>query len=154
MIETKKFSLSKKLFFNIILKTRIKKSWWLYSLLILIGLVHLYLYIKTTNTSSLVWVIVCLSYPILIYIMLYRYAYSKNQEIFLSERKLFFDSEIIKIDETEGSTSEIPYKKIVSVKNLNEYWMLYLNKDHYFYIPKNIFYTKEDLERFEEYINR
>ena len=86
--------------------------------------------------------------------MLYRYAYSKNQEIFLSERKLFFDSEIIKIVETEGSTSEIPYKKIVAVKNFNEYWMLYLNKEHYVYVPKNIFNTKENFERFEEYINR
>lgn len=154
MIETQKFEQSQKTYFDIVLSTRIRKRWWLYILLIIAGIFHLYQYINTLNYTNLIWSLICLLYPIIIYISLYRFAYSKNQKIFLSERQLFFNSETIKITETDGSISEIPYNKIVKVISKIEYWMLYLNKNNYIYIPKNIFYEKEDLETFEEYINR
>lgn len=154
MIETQKFKQSQKTYFDIVLSTRIRKRWWLYILLIFAGIFHLYLYINTLNYTNLIWSLMCLLYPIIIYISLYRFAYLKNQKIFLSERKLSFNSEIFKITETDGSVSEVPYNKIVKIISKIEYWMLYLNKNTYIYIPKNIFYKKEDLETFEEYINR
>lgn len=154
MIETKKFEQSQKIYFDIVLSTRIRKSWWLYILLIIVGIFHLYQYINTLNNSNLMWSLACLLYPVIIYISLYRFAHSKNQKIFLSERQLFFNSEIFKIVENDGSFSEIPYTKIANTVSKVEYWMLYLNKNNYIYVPKNIFYKKEDFEKFEEYINR
>jgi hypothetical protein len=152
MIETEKYSQSPKTYFNIVLKTRIKKRGWLYGLIILLGLIHLYLYLINDVESSIVWAIFCFLYPLFIYIYLYRFSYSKDQREFLDEKQLFFDAEKIKIVENDGGQGEFPYSRINRVKTEKDFWMLYISKSQFIYVPKNIFYTEADCKEFEQNI--
>jgi hypothetical protein len=153
MIETRKFTQSTKTYFNIVLRKNIRKRGWLYALLIILGFVHIFLYIFKQQESSIAWMIVCFTYPFVIYIYLYRFAHSKDQAGFLSEKQLFFDEEKIKLVESDGTNGSFPFSRIWSVREEPSFWMLYLSKSQFIYVPKNIFYNEEDFLLFQKSIH-
>ncbi len=154
MTKTKKFSQSPKTYFSIVLNTAIKKRWWLYLLVTIVGIVHLFSYIRTNTMSHLVWAIFGFGYLIFMYLYLYRFAHSKDQSDFLSEKQIFFDKETLRIEETLGGSGEVPFERIQKVLDKGKFWMLYISKNQFFYVPKDIFYSELDFEMFQRSIHR
>ncbi len=152
MTETKKSKLDQKEYFNIVLRTRAKRSWWVILILIIAGLIYLSTYLKTGSTSSLFWLVFCFLYPILIYAQAYRFAHSKDSKQRLKETQLFFDDDKIRIIENDGALSEFPFSRIVKVLDKEQYWMLYLNKNSFIYVTKDIFFSEEDFLSFKSKI--
>ncbi len=124
----------------------------MYGLFLLGGAINLYLYLSRDNTSYLIWAILGFGYLLFVYGYLYRFAYAGDKAEFLSEKQLFFNESTIRIEEADGSFGEFPYTRITRIITKELYWMLYISKNQFIYIPKNIFYSKQDLERFEQYI--
>jgi len=152
MIETKKYSQNPKTYFSIILNTSLKKKKLLYLLVFIIGCVHLLIYVKYNRTASLVWASLAFGYFVFIYIYLYRFAHSKDKKDFLGEKQLFFNNENVRIEEGVGDFGEFPYSRILRVVDEKGFWMLYISKSQFIYVPKDIFYEKEHFEKFQEYI--
>lgn len=152
MTETRPFSQDKKTYFSIVLNTAIKKRWWMYLLVILVSLGNLYYYFVAARPSSLIWAIVGFGYILFIYIHLYLFAHNKDKEDFLSEKQLFFNDDAMRLEESSGGFGEIPYSRITKVLDNKKFWMLYISKNQFIYVPKDIFYSETDFERFRQLI--
>ena len=152
MTETKPFSQDKKTYFGIVLKTAIRKRWWMYLLVILVSLANLYYYAVNGRSSNLIWAIVGFGYIVFILVHLYLFAYDKDKEDFLSEKQLFFNDEAFRMEETTGGFGEMPFSRIKNVVDNEKFWMLYIGKNQFFYVPKDIFYSETDFERFRQLI--
>ncbi|MEM7185369.1 MAG: YcxB family protein [Bacteroidota bacterium] len=153
MTETKPFTQEKKTYFTIVLKTALRRRWWMYVLVLFVTLGNFYLYAAKGRSSHLVWALVGLGYFIYIFVYLYRFSYSKDKEDFLSEKQLFFNDDALRIEESAGGFGEIPYHRIHKVVDESDFWMLYLSKNQFVYIPKDIFYSETDYERFRQLIH-
>jgi hypothetical protein len=151
MIQTKEFSLSKKKYFKIILINRFKKAWWLYLLMILLGILSLPKF--GTDSFSTFFVIFSFSYPILISIYLYYWVSSKDHEPLFLKTKLSFNDEYL-FFERDGNESKLIPSTIQKVLSKKEHWLLYISKDQFIYIPKNIFYNTEDHKSFSQLIKQ
>lgn len=151
MIQTKEFSLSKKEYIKIVLLTRFKKSWWLYSLMILLGILSLPKF--GTDSFSTFFILFSFSYPILISIYLYFWASSKEHKPIFSKTTMSFTNEYL-FFEREGNESKLIVNSIQKVLSKNEYWLIYISKGQFIYIPKNIFHNADDFQSFSQLVNQ
>ena len=149
MIETKPYSLTKKIYTKIVFLKRLKNTWWLYSLLIIVGLVNLF-YAKESNYFYIVF---AFAYPILTFVYLYFWSNSKKQQLIFAETKMAFDENYLFFIKNENEI-KIPYKNIQNIVNKESFWMLYLVKREFIYVPKTIFYSDEDLNKFKFFIKK
>ncbi|SFZ94562.1 YcxB-like protein [Flaviramulus basaltis] len=150
MIHTKKYSLTKKDYTKIILLKRLKKSWWLYLFMFVLGI--LYLPKFGEDSFSTFFTIFSFSYPFVMFTYLYFWANSKDHQPIFSETHLSFDNENIYL-KRNGNESKITSNSIQKVISNTKYWMLYISKGQFIYIPKNIFYSNEDYNKFSALIN-
>ncbi|MEM6719022.1 MAG: YcxB family protein [Bacteroidota bacterium] len=94
--------------------------------------------------SLIVLIVAGFSYLILTFV--------KNLEPFFSETQIQFNEETLRFNSNGESTSW----KMGELKNViikEEYWLIYVTKTKYTYIPQNIFYSENDLKEFKTYIN-
>tara|TARA_R110002049_G_scaffold38978_1_gene120321 strand:+ start:8684 stop:9142 length:459 start_codon:yes stop_codon:yes gene_type:complete len=150
MIATKPFSLSQKEYRKIILSKRLKKSWWLYLLMFLFGI--LYLKKFGEDNFSTFFTIFAFAYPILSIVYLYFWSSSKGHNPIFNETKLSFDTDYLYF-ERNGNESKLKPNTIQKTISNANYWMLYISKGQFIYIPKSIFYSNEDYERFSSLIH-
>lgn len=145
MIQTKKYSISKKEYTKIILYKRLKKSWWLYLLMFSLGIFYFQKFRE--DSFSTFFTIFAFCYPFLTFIYLYFWTNSKGHKPIFSETNLSFDNEYLYLKRNGDETKFNP-KNIQKVISNTECWMLYISKGQFIYIPKNIFYSKEDYRTF------
>ena len=119
--------------------------------MILMGLIYLPSFGKDSFSSF--FVLFAFIYPIITLTYLWLWAYSKGHEPIFSETKLLFDDNFLYFEQNENETklNPVTIQKIVSN---NDYWLLYISKGRFIYIPKNIFYSTEDFKKFSSLINR
>ncbi len=153
MTATKPFTQSPKTYFGILLKTRFQKRGWFFILLFALALLHLYWYFNSDTYGNLVWAFICVVILLGIVVYLYQFAHAQSNQEFLSEKQLFFDSEKMKIVDAKGNEGIIPYDNILFTKETSHYWLLYIDRTQFFYIPKSIFNTPEDFQLFQNYLN-
>lgn len=149
MIETKEYSIPKKEYTKIILSKRLKKSWWLYLLMLALGFYYLPKF--GDDSFSTFFTLFSFSYPFLMFTYLYFWANSKDHQPIFSKTNLSFDNEFMYLERNGNETKLNPnsIQKIISNTN---YWMLYISKGQFIYIPKNIFYSNEDYNNFSSLI--
>lgn len=144
MTQTKAYSISKKEYTKIILSRRLKKSWWLYVLMFVLGIFYLPKF--GDDNFSTFFAIFAFSYPFLMFTYLYFWANSKDHQPVFSETNLSFDTEFIYL-KRNGNETKLNPNSIQQVISNPKYWMLYISKGQFIYIPKNIFYSKEDYNK-------
>lgn len=152
MIETNSFILKPATYFKILLKKRLQKQGWIYGLLIAIGLLHLYWYFTNNTYGNLVWAVLCFAIPLFVVVYLYRFSLADVNKNFLSEKKLLFNTANFKLIDNQGNEGNFLFKDIQFVKETPKFWLLYLGKNQFFYIPKHIFKTEKDKEKFKQLI--
>ena len=126
------------------LKLRVKKSWWLYTLLLLHS-TFLLLFFDEHNTGAIFFIAFGYGYPLLLVAVLYRYS---QNEIFFTPRRLNIDEEKISSNFDDGYT-EISWKHILKLKFMHGYWLLYISKNQFIYIPTSAFKSETDLNAFK-----
>lgn len=156
MIETKEFQLTEKEYFDIIYFQKLKTDIISGVLKILFILFLLYQYLILHDTILLWCILIPFIYEILYGFYIY-YGYVKNEEnknIYL-KRKIIFDNEnlYIFLDNAE-KLREIDFKYLVKIADRPKYWLLYINKSNFHYIPKNIFDNIEHFLAFKDLINK
>lgn len=125
----------------------------MYLLVLLVSLANLFYFLVDGRSSNLIWALVGFGYLIFIFVHLYIFAHSKDKEVFLSQKHLFFNDEALRVEESTGGFGELPYHRITKVVDNKNYWMLYLSKNQFIYVPKDIFYSETDFERFRQLIH-
>jgi hypothetical protein len=142
MIKTKKFQLTKKEYLSFIIRILLKKKWWLYAFMLMLSVTILF---KDNKDSSDIFVIIFgFIYPLLTLFQYWRFANSKENEIFFSEtqHEIFTD----KIISHSGETSESTYgiQNFIKAFDLKDLYLLYISKSQSLFFPKRIFETRED----------
>lgn len=150
MTQTKEFNLSKNTYAKIVMSTRLRRSWWLYLLLPITAAFHINKFGKDSFSSFFVVFAFC--YPIVLFLYLYFWAISSGHNPILGKTNLSFDEEFLYIKRNADETKLVS-KNIQKVLSKKEYWMLYISKGLFIYVPKNIFYSEEDLKKFIKLIN-
>lgn len=151
MIQTKEFSISKQQYFKIILISRLKKSWWLYLLMFFLGILSIPKF-GTDNFSTL-FVLFSFSHPFLMFIYLYFWVNSKGHSPIFSKTKFSFNTEYLHF-ERDGNESKLIPNSIQKAVSKKEYWLIYVSKGQFIYVPKNIFLSTDDYESFSQLIKQ
>lgn len=118
-----------------------RKSWWLYVLLMVIAAVLFKDFGRDTFATLLV--IMAIVSPILTIAQLYYFAVNPKNKIVFVPRKYQFTSEGIST-EMDGKEGAVPLDYIVEVRELGKYWLLYISISQFFCIPKDAFYSETD----------
>lgn len=94
------------------------------------------------------YIIVSAVYLPTLIIYLYFWATSqKNQNLFIPH--YFTVNETMMTSTSEGNFhSEIPLKLIIKTVERESYWLLYIAKSQFIYIPKKVFMSQEDQATF------
>ena len=97
-------------------------------------------------------VIMGLIYPVFSFFYLYFWAVSdKNRAVFL-KRNLEFNEDYLTIHVNDGTENRIPFKRVVKSIETRTFYLLYIARAQFIYIPKNSFASEEDLLIFENRI--
>ena len=94
--------------------------------------------------SLIALVILGFSYLILTFV--------KNLEPFFSETQVQFNDETLQLT-SNGKSSSWRMGELKNVIIKEDYWLVYVTKIKYTYIPHNIFYSEDDFKKFKTYIN-
>lgn len=94
--------------------------------------------------SLIVLIVAGFSYLILTFV--------KNLEPFFSETQVQFDEDTLQIT-TNGNSSQWKMGELKNVIIKEDYWLVYVTKIKYTYIPHDIFYSEDDFNKFKTYIN-
>lgn|GEM_PF-3012100 len=149
MIQTRTFSITRSQYFKILFTLRFRKRWWLYLLVVLMPVYFLKYFGENLFVSFIV--VYCLMYvPVAMLSLLY-FAYSKQNAIVFIPRGYEIDGEEITVI-TENKRGSFAWQSIIDVKELNEYWILYINKAQFMFISKNAFYERKDRLEFEKIV--
>lgn len=70
-----------------------------------------------------------------------------KQTVF-GERTLSFNRKVMIFEMLNGMKDEIPFDTLVDIKEQPEYWMLYIAKGQFIYVPKDAFRSEEDRSEF------
>ncbi|MEZ4802859.1 MAG: YcxB family protein [Gelidibacter sp.] len=145
MIQTKPYALSKSEYAKIVLKTRLKKSWWLLLVIFICGFAFLKNFGK--DSFSTFFTIFGFAYPFIVIIWIYIASILKKNNYLFQETEMAFDNEFLYFKKN-GNESKIPSTNILKVVSTHLYWLLYLSKEQFIYVEKDIFFTPEDYNIF------
>ncbi len=145
MIETNKFKLSEKEYYKILfLNTFIYRQWFV---LVLIIVMILGIF------SERYWL--CLLLPLyLIIFPLYLFSFVKksNNPAIRHDMIISFDDKFIFGKLSDGSENKLNMENIIKIRNRNKYYLLYISKHQFIYIPKIAFKSNSDRETFEKIV--
>jgi len=93
---------------------------------------------------------------IFIFIVLYywRYAYCKQNSIFFKDRYFELDGDFLTGYLDDGTTDKINIKNIINLRKSKKYFLLYIAKSHFIYLPFACFKSEADLCDFEKKITQ
>ncbi len=146
MIKTKEFPFSKPIYLKILVKNSLKRSVWA-----LVFLVAIVAYQATKGPSTTLLFISALPLIYLSYLMMrcWRHSNAKTHRLFFRERGFEIDEQTIRIVFKDEIPIEIRIAKIARVVKNNQYYLLFLDKKQFVYVPLTAFKTPGDMERFD-----
>ncbi|WP_420573159.1 YcxB family protein [Kordia sp.] len=145
MIDTKTYHLTKKTYRNIFF-SKLKRN----ILQLIPFLLFLTLLIGWQATRFIALYSVCAL--ILIGFCILLWFYFKNLKPFFTETQLKFNEQEFQLTKNDGTSTWL-FSSIRNVVVHEEYWLIYLTINSYLYVPKNIFYTEEDFNKFKALLN-
>jgi hypothetical protein len=145
MIKTKSYNLPRNEYAKIVQLNRLKKSWWLYLLFIIIALLYLKDFGKDSYSTFVT--LFGFTYPIGTSIWLYYWSISNDRKQLFLQTEMEFDDSSLYI-KRDGNELKIPATNIKKIISTDKHWRLFLSKDQFIYVKKDIFYTEEDYNRF------
>jgi len=153
MIKTQNIKITANEFFRLILSIYVKKRWWLVAwiwILIIILLFSGHIGFVEITLFALI-----LLFQVIIVGQYWFYAHSKDNRIYLFARYYEIDrAQIVEVME-DGTTSTIRTERFIKVMKTNRYYLLYVARNEYIYLPFSAFESLADQKWFEnEIVNK
>jgi len=148
MLKTQNIKISANEFFRFILSIYLKKRWWLVAWIwILIIILLLSGHIGFLEITLLVLILL---FQVIIVAQYWVYAHSKDNRLYLLSRYYEIDlKQVVEIME-DGTTSTIRIERFIKVMKSKKYYLLYVARNEYIYLPHSAFKSLSDQEWFEE----
>jgi hypothetical protein len=150
MIKTQEIKIAANEFFRLILSIYLKKRWWLLAWIWILIIILLFSgrigFIEITLLALIVL------FQIIIIGQYWFYAHSKDNRLYLLAKYYEIDkAQIIEVME-DGTSSTIRTERFIKVMKTNRYYLLYVARNEYIYLPISAFESLADREWFEEEI--
>jgi hypothetical protein len=150
MIKTQEIKIAANEFFRLILSIYLKKRWWLLAWIWILIIILLFSgrigFIEITLLALIVL------FQIIIIGQYWFYAHSKDNRLYLLAKYYEIDkAQIIEVME-DGTSSTIRTERFIKVMKTNRYYLLYVARNEYIYLPFKAFESLADREWFEEEI--
>ncbi|MEJ2004183.1 MAG: YcxB family protein [Cyclobacteriaceae bacterium] len=151
-IQTKAFKLTPGEYFRLLVVNRIRRFWWLY----LGSFIAAIIFLPQFGSDNLATFIVIFGFllPPLIFAQLYFWSKSKRNKLLFDEIQFVIDERKIVSRIGEGTVTEVPWENINRSISREDYWMLYISKGQFFYIPRMAFHTDAEIAFFEQLIEQ
>lgn len=150
MITTKNIKQTSKEYFKILVMINIKKRWWIFVLLWLLALVNIIR--GRMDTFNIFFIVFSIVYPLLYLAYLFWFANSKDNKLYFIERYYdIYEDKIIGFL-SDGTESPIKLEYFVRVLEMKNYYLLYISKAQFVYLPKDSFKSEQDKDWFENNI--
>jgi hypothetical protein len=150
MIQTSTYTFSPKTYFSILIENRLRRYWWLYLAMIAFSLASLSKFGDDTFITA--YILACGVYLVGLIIYLILWASSEKNRNPYIPHSLTVDENKITSSSVGDVHNEIPLKFIKKAVERKTYWLLYVAKSHFLYIPKAAFPTSEDGAAFRKLI--
>jgi hypothetical protein len=146
MIKTKEFSFPKSIYRKILIANSLKRSLWALVFLVIIAF-----YQSTKGPSSMLLFLSALPVVYLSYLVVRCciHANSKVHRLFFKERVFEVDNQNIDIIFKDGTASKIQINNIARVVKNSRYYLLFLTKKQFIYVPLFAFRTPGDINNFD-----
>ena len=150
MIKTQNIEITANKFFRLILSIYLIQRWWLVAwiwILIIILLFRGHIGFVEVTLLSLI-----LLFQIIIAGQYWIYAHSKDNRLYLLSRYYEIDTDQIIEMMEDGTTSTIRTERFIKVMKTNRYYLLYIARNEYIYMPVSAFESLADIDWFEKKI--
>lgn len=146
MIKTKEFPFPKSIYIKILVFNSLKRSLWAFVFMIVLAG-----YQATKGPSLTLLLIAVLPVLLLSYIVFrcWMHSNTKTHRLFFKERTFEINSKDIDIILKDGSTSKIQINDIARVVKNSSYYLLFLTKKQFIYVPLSAFKTPGDVNGFD-----
>lgn len=153
MIKTQDIKLTANEFFRLILSIYLKKKWWL-----LVWVWILIIILLLGGSIGLIEIFLLafiLLFQIIIVGQYWFYAHSKDNRIYLMARYYEINADQVVEMMADGTSSTIKTERFIKLAKTNSYYLLYVARNEYIYLPVGAFQSLADREWFEnEIVNR
>lgn len=153
MIKTQEIKITANEFFRLILSIYLKKRWWLVAWIWF--LIVILLLTRQIGLVEIILLTLILIFQVVIIGQYWLYAHSKDNRIYLLSRYYEIDpDQVIEMME-DGTSSTIKTERFIKVLKTSTYYLLYVARNEYIYLPVCAFKSLSDREWFEnEILNR
>lgn len=153
MIKTQDIKLTAYEFFRLILSIYLKKRWWLVAWIWI--LIVILLFSGRIGFIEIALLALILLFQVIIVVQYWIYAHSKDNKLYLLSRHYEIDTnQIVELME-DGTSSTIKTERFIKVMKTTRYYLLYVARNEYIYLPVSAFQSLADLEWFEnEIVNK
>lgn len=144
-ISTKPYTVSRNEYFAVFMKYYLSRAWWM--LLILLGIFALNLYQQPDN-----WFIpsIMILFVVLFVFAIWRSLGSSANKTIFQVRQFHFEKDSITAVLEDGKIGTQPLNSIQFVSKTEQYYLLFVKKTMFYYVPKSVFESAEDLQAFEK----
>ena len=150
MIRTQDIKITANEFFRLIFSIYLKKRWWLVAWIWILIIILLFSgHIGLVEISLLALILL---FQIIIIGQYWFYAHSKDNSLYLLARYYEIDkTQIVEMME-DGTTSTVRTERFIKVMKTDRYYLLYVARNEYIYLPVSAFESLADQEWFEDEI--
>ncbi len=142
-IITNQIGLTKRQYFNVLVINWIVTRWWI------LVLIFCTAFVLKTEVGNFLKVFSFL-YPVFVVIYLWYYAKTKQNKAFFKERYYKIDGSTMYCETKDNETGNVNLDTVVKVMKRKNYYLVYLSKVQFFYIPVKAFKSQEDAEMFNQ----
>jgi len=149
-ITLKPMSLDRQAYFRLLVKIKLRKSGWLYGLLIAMGLFYLF----TWNGEPLHTFITVFSFvwPLVMLVWFYVWTGRSDNARIYEERRFTIDAEKIIGTTPTGARGEIPWSHVVRVMEIDGRYLLYISAGQMLILDKAAFPDAASEAQFREWL--
>jgi hypothetical protein len=149
MIKTNPFRLTPNMYFKIVIRRQFLRLWWIHTLVLLY--VFYQAQVEHEHRSPVFLITFGLAYLPAVILFYYFWATSSAHNDHFAEREMTAEANRLLMHSGESS-SELPNASIKYVIETSDFFLLYIARSQFVYVPKNAFANRNDLETFRKYI--
>ena len=150
MIKTQDIKLTANEFFRLILSIYLKKRWWLVAWIWI--LIIILLFSGHIGLVEITLLALILLFQVVIIAQYWFYAHAKDNRLYLLSRYYEIDTDRIVETMEDGTSSIIKNERFIKVMKTTSYYLLYVARNEYVYLPVGAFESSADREWFEDAI--
>jgi hypothetical protein len=150
-LELNRYALDRRVYFRILLRNYLRRRWWSLALGLILLILFAVAFVYAPEAIQLVHyaaIAVLVLFPALYVLRFYRFAFSERNAAFFEERSARIDDRTLTVRFDDGTEDTIPWDKVVQIRDFGNYFLIYVSRRQFAYLPKSAFPRQEDLDSF------